>query len=44
MKILDFIIEYYLSHYPYLFMNNFDDTNYIVAVYYNLSIFIINFV
>ena len=32
MKNLDFIIVYYLSYYAYLFLNNFDDTNYIVAV------------
>ena len=32
MKNLDFIIEYYLSYYPYLFINDFDDSDYIVAV------------
>ncbi len=30
MKFINVIIEYYLSHYPYLFTNDFDD--YKVAV------------
>ena len=28
MKLLNFIISYSISHYPYLFMNNFDDLDY----------------
>ena len=32
MKFINIIIEYYLSHYPYLFTNDFDDSDYIVAV------------
>ena len=32
MKFINIIIEYYTSNYPYLFINDFDDSDYIVAV------------